>query len=115
MEDKRINKKRITILAGIVLVLVIAGVLAYAYLAPKTIAGVLAYAYLAPKTIEGDWELIVNPETAGATPDEAATDGGKAYYNSANPVSTATAPIRPITTAASKRAPINCRKKTAKR
>lgn len=71
MKEKRINKKRIIILIVIALVLVI--------------AGVLAFAFLTPKTIEGDWELIVNPETSDATPDEAASDGGKAYYTFSKP------------------------------
>ncbi len=51
------NHKKGVIIAVIVLIVLIA-------------AGAIAYAFLAPKTVEGGWELIVNPETSQATPDE---------------------------------------------
>ena len=51
------NKKRIIICAVIIAVL--------------TALGAAAFVFLAPISIEGDWELVVNPEVAKATIDEA--------------------------------------------
>lgn len=46
--------------------------------------GVILYAFLAPKTITGSWELVINPETAQATPDEA-ENSQNAYYSFSAP------------------------------
>jgi len=70
MKDKQVQKKRIIIIAVIAVVLIA--------------AGALAYAFLAPSTIEGDWEMIVNPETSKATRDEV-QDRDRVYYSFGKP------------------------------
>lgn len=70
MKEKQTRKKRIIILIIIAAVIVA--------------AGAAAFFLLTPATIEGDWELVVNPETAAATPDEAGS-AGKVYYTFGKP------------------------------
>ena len=70
MKDKSLQNKRV------VIVIIIAVVLIF--------AGVIAYAFLAPTTLEGDWEMIVNPETSKATPDEV-QERDRVYYSFSKP------------------------------
>lgn len=70
MKENTKKKKRIILFVVIATVLVV--------------AGIVSYAVLAPKTIEGDWELIVNPEVTRATPDEA-EDSERVYYSFSKP------------------------------
>lgn len=49
------------------------------------VAGLVSYIFLAPKTISGDWQLTVNPEiSSDATPDEV-ENSDKTYYKFSNP------------------------------
>ena len=64
------NKKRIIICAVIIAVL--------------TALGAAAFVFLAPNLLEGDWELVVNPEVAKATIDEAESEQ-KVYYSFGKP------------------------------
>ncbi len=49
------------------------------------VAGAVAYIFLAPKTISGDWQLKVNPEiSSDATPDEI-ENSDKSYYKFSSP------------------------------
>ena len=64
------NKKRIIICAAVIAILIA--------------VGVSAFLFLTPNSIEGDWELVVNPEIAKATPDEAQSTQ-KVYYSFSKP------------------------------
>lgn len=59
------NKKRLIICIIIAVVIVL--------------AGVVAFSFMAPKSIQGDWELVENPEITQSTSDEA-KDVDRAYY-----------------------------------
>lgn len=67
MRKALFTRKRILIASGVLAALLIAG-------------GVAAYSFSVPKSPQGAWELIVNPETAKATSDEA-NRGGKVFYS----------------------------------
>ena len=64
------NKKRIIICAAVIAILIA--------------AGAAAFLFLAPNSVEGDWELVVNPEIAKATLDEAQSTQ-KVYYSFRKP------------------------------
>lgn len=70
MKEKQNNKKRIIICLVIIAVLIA--------------AGAAAVIFLTPNSVEGDWELVVNPEVAKATPDEAQSTQ-KVYYSFGKP------------------------------
>ena len=64
------NKKRVIICAAVIAILIA--------------VGVSAFLFLTPNSVEGDWELVVNPEIAKATPDEA-QNTQKVYYSFSKP------------------------------
>ncbi len=70
MKEKQNNKKRIIICLVIIAVLIA--------------AGAAAVIFITPNSVEGDWELVVNPEVAKATPDEAQSTQ-KVYYSFGKP------------------------------
>lgn len=70
MSGKQKSKNRIIICVVAVVVLIA--------------AGAAAFLFLMPNSVEGDWELVVNPEVAKATPDEAQT-AQKVYYSFSKP------------------------------
>ncbi len=69
-EPQKNNSKLLFIIIAVALVVVV--------------AGVIGSSYLFPKSINGDWELVVNPEIAQATPDEI-SDADRVYYTFSKP------------------------------
>lgn len=70
MKEKTTHKKKIIISVIIIVVLIV--------------VGAVAFLILPPKSISGDWELVVNPEIANATSDEA-ENSNNSYYTFSNP------------------------------
>lgn len=66
MKEKKLNKKKILIIASIVLVVLMA-------------VGVMIHLYFAKRTFTGAWKLTVNPEVTESTVDEVSS-AEKAYY-----------------------------------